>query len=130
MQEAQFRRENEVRTPKWVRYGLEGGIVKYMEDRNYTQEGAIQAHYIEVIENPSQTEVSNGDMTADTSDDLGGWRTEDDSRFFKSNEEDSEYEAENSETEEEEYEQEDFYKEVKRFSELTEEEIDIVASAQ
>ena len=53
MQEAQFRRENEVRTPKWVRYGLEGGIVKYMEDRNYTQEGAIQAHYIEVIEKPS-----------------------------------------------------------------------------
>ena len=34
---------------------------------------------------------------------------------------------ENSETEEEEYEVEDYYKEVKRFSELTEEEIDIVA---
>ena len=33
---------------------------------------------------------------------------------------------ENSETEEEEYEVEDYYKEVKRFWELTKEEIDIV----
>ena len=58
---------------------------------------------LEVIENPSKTEVSNGEMTADISDDFGGWRTEDDSRFYKSNEEDSEYENENSEAEEEEY---------------------------
>ena len=98
-----------------------------MEARDYTQEDTIQAHYIEVIEKPSKTEVNDGDLTADISDDFGGWRTEDDSRFYRSTEEDSEYEAENSETEEEEFEQEDYYKEVKRFSELTEEEIDIVA---
>lgn len=54
------------------------------------------------------------------------WRT-DESRFYKSEIEDNEYEAEISEAEEEEYEQEDPYKEVKRFSELTEEEIDMVA---
>jgi hypothetical protein len=127
MPEALFKRMNKERTLKWVRAGLEGDMVKYREARDYTQEDVIQAHYIEVIEKPSKTEVSNGEMTADISDDFGGWRTEDESRFYKCNEEDSEYETENSEAEEEEYEQEDYYKEVKIFSELTEEEIDIVA---
>ena len=83
-----------------MRAGLEGDMVKYREARDYTPEDVIQTHYIEVIEKPPQTEISNREITANRSDDFDGWRTEDESRFYKSKVEDPEYEAENPEAEE------------------------------
>ena len=73
MEERDFNRANKERKPKWVRAGIVGNMVKYKEARDYTQEeeDTIQAHYIEVIEKPSKTEVNNGDLTADISDDFG-----------------------------------------------------------
>jgi hypothetical protein len=127
-----FRRINRERKLKWERAGLEGDIVKYHEARNYTPEDVIQAHYMEAIEIPPRTEVSNREMIADVSEEEE-WRTEDESRFYRSNIEEPDYEANHTNVEEsdheaeEEYVPEDPYKEVKRFSELTEEEIDIVA---
>ena len=80
MAERDFNRVNKLRKAnnKWVRTGIVGNMVKYKETRDYVQkeEDAIQVHYIEVIEKPSKTEVSDGDLTADTSADCGGWRTE------------------------------------------------------
>ena len=74
MEERHFNRANRERKPKWVRAGIVGNMVKYKEARDYLQkeEDTIQAHYIEVIEKPSKTEVSNGDLTVDISDDFGG----------------------------------------------------------
>ena len=126
MAERDYNRTNKIRFPQWVRTGIVGNMVKYMENRDYIkeEEDAVKVHYIEVIEKPSQTEVSDGDQTTDITTESWGWRTEDDSRNFRMGEKNSESEGE---TEEEEYEQEDYYKEVKRFSELTEDEVDIVA---
>ena len=120
--EAMFRRTNDVKTLKWVRSGLEGDMVRYHEARDYTPGDAIQAHYMEAIEISPRTDVSNREVVADISEEEE-WRTEDESRFYR----DNDYEAEASEAEVEEYEIEDPYNEVKRFSELTEDEINMVA---
>ena len=114
---------------KLLRTGIVGDMIKYRETREsfHTEENAIKVHYLEVIEKPFRNKVSDGNLTADISADFNRWRSEDDSMYHRTSEEDSEYQVENSETEEEEYKVEDYYKEVKRFSDLTEEEIDIVA---
>ena len=59
MEERDFNRANKERKAKWVRAGIVGNMIKYKEARDYTleEEDIIQAHYIEVIEKPSKTEV-------------------------------------------------------------------------
>ena len=110
------------------RVGIVGDMIEYRETRDYVHNigDAIQVHYLEVIEKSSEEEDSDGNQAANITADSQGWypwdyyNSEDERRYQEMSEE-------NSETEEEEYEVEDYYKEVKRFSELTKEEIDIVA---
>ena len=91
--EALFNRLNKEKILKWRRAGLEGDIVKYNEARDYTPEEVIQTHYIEVMDNPPQTEISYREIAANESYDSNDWRTEDESRFYRSNIEEPDYEA-------------------------------------
>ena len=121
MTEAQFRGMNNMRKLKWQRAGLREDMVKYREARDYTPDDVIQAHY--AVEIPSRSKEDNR-ITEESEEEE--WRTEDESRFYRDVDY-KEYEAEVSEAEVEEYVIEDPYGEVKRFSELTEEEVDAVA---
>ena len=96
-------------------------MIEYRETREYSHNigETIQAHYLEVIEKTSEDEDGDENQEANKSTDSQGlhewdyWNSDDEQRLYSS--------------EEEEYEIEDYYKEVKRFSELNKEEIDIVA---
>ena len=121
MPESHFNEMNKERKLKWrwagVKEGMDEDIVKFREARDYTPDDVIQANYAVQI-------LSRSNRTTEEPEE-NDWRTEDESRFYRDGGY-IEHEAEGSEAEVEEYVVEDPYDEVKRFAELTEEEVDVV----
>ena len=108
--ENKLKKLNEGRELKLERYGITDGGLKYREPRDYTPKDAIKVLYaVETLQN-------NADTTDESSEEE--WREEDDSKYYRV--------EEVKEPEVEEYVMEDPYGEVKRFSDLTEDEISTV----
>ena len=103
---------NQHRELKLERYGMTEDGLKVREPRDYTPDEAFEVLYA--------VETSRNSVYTDDE-----WREEDDSRYFREGGFGVE-EVEKPETEVEEYVMEDPYDEVKRFSDLTEDEVDTV----
>ena len=103
---------NQHRELKLKRHGMTEDGLKVREPRDYTPDEAFEVLYA--------VETSQNSVYTDDE-----WREEDDSRYFREGGFGVE-EVEKPETEVEEYVMEDPYDEVKRFSDLTEDEVDTV----